>query len=360
MKEIVVDARMIEISGVGTYLQNLLSRLIDAPMRWRALLPPNVYERFSWLKKIDCIFLQTRFYSTREQWDLPRFIPKCDVFWTPSFNVPLFPIRARHRLATLHDVNQLACSSQLSIGEKMFVKTLMRRAAYGSTQVITDSLFSQREIEKHLAFPAEKMKVISLGVDHEWFNNQGKEDHLISLKYTLPKDFILFIGNVKPHKNLPRLLLAFEKTLDFRHHLVVVGRNEQALRGDDLRVFLEKRPTLKEKIHFLGFVPAEDLPPLYRLAKAFTMPSLYEGFGLPILEAMSCGCPVLAANRASLPEIAGPHAIYVNPEDVEDIARGLKEVLTKGAELTKGGVAWSRQFSWDKAAEEHLEILQSL
>lgn len=184
---------------------------------------------------------------------------------------------------------------------------------------------------------------------------------LLKEKYKINKKYILFVGTLQPRKNIVRLIEAFSKI----HHqqqlnLVIVGK-----KGWMYEEILEapKQYGIENQIKFLEFVPDEDLSLLYKNALCFVLPSLYEGFGLPVLEAMTQGCPVITSNVSSLPEAGGDAALYVDPEDVDDIAAKMQS-LVKDEELRKTliekGYKQVKKFSWEKAARETLKVLEEV
>ena len=183
----------------------------------------------------------------------------------------------------------------------------------------------------------------------------------ISEKYNLPENFVLYVGDVNYNKNIPGLIKAFAG-LKGDLSLVLTGK---AFLEDDLRENQEitkliKTLKLEKKVIRLGFLTTEDLVVLYNLAAVYCQPSFYEGFGLPVLEAMACGCPVVAANTSSLPEICGPAAIMVDPHYINDMIKGLQEALLKKEELKEKGFAQVRKFSWEKTAKKTYEIYQKV
>ncbi|MGB9857045.1 MAG: glycosyltransferase family 4 protein, partial [Dictyoglomaceae bacterium] len=209
------------------------------------------------------------------------------------------------------------------------------------------------------------IKVIYNGVDKEKFKvYEKKELERIKSKYKLPERFILFVGNVKPHKNLKGLLKAFRIVAEeFKDlFLVITGKKEGFLKGDkEIFELISKNFPLKERVIFTGYVDEKDLPILYNLAKLFVFPSLYEGFGLPPLEAMACGCPAVVSRIPPLLEICDDAVYYINPYDVGDIAKGITEVLENEKlrkELINKGFERVKEFSWKKSAREYLKLIK--
>jgi glycosyltransferase involved in cell wall biosynthesis len=201
----------------------------------------------------------------------------------------------------------------------------------------------------------DKIKVVLQGVDPSWFTPAKNPS-------PRAKPFLLYVGNIKPHKNLSRLVDAFGRIKDqIPHDLLLIGQKE-GFRTGDQKVEAQSR-VLGERIAFTGYLPTERLRDYLAHATALVFPSLYEGFGLPMLEAMACGCAVIASNAASLPEVGGDAALYFEPRLPSEIAAKILEVVQDEAlrqSLKKRGLARAREFSWEKTAEETSRVIDSI
>mgnify|MGYP000738785730 CR=1 FL=1 len=363
MKEICFDARMCSKTGIGVYIRNILEQLKKSSFKMRVLIKKEDVEKWKFLKEFDPIIVKSDIYSVQEQLELPLKIPKCDIFWTPHYNVPLSGLRAKKRVVNIHDVCHLAFSHQFSLIQKMYSRIVMNQAVQRSDLIFTGSYFSKEEILKYTRAKKEKVQVIWNGVNKALFQKEGLNVlENIKVKYTLPDNFFLYVGRFSPYKNIGRLLKAFSKLKkEFPHQaLVLVGSFPKE---EKMREVFNKFPDLKESVYFLGFIPEEDLPSIYQLAIALIHPSLYEGFGLTPLEAMSCGCPVVVSHAASLPEICGTNAVYVDPYQEESVLEGMKKVLLDKAlllSLSQRGVDWARQFNWDQTGASYIRALELL
>lgn len=371
-QNITVDMRMIGSSGIGTYIQNIVPEISSsAPeIRLNLLGSRSELQEYSWACKdnIRIIEFNAPVYSISEQIGMPAKIPSCDIFWSPHYNIPLLPIRAKKRLVTIHDVFHLAFFGQLPVRQKIYAVMMLNSAVRLSDSIITVSNFSRSEIMKHIKTGDGKISVIHNGISTERFR---KLDAAVSLyardKFSLPDKYILFVGNVKPHKNLKMLLSAYELLHERGvkdYFLVIAGKKEGFITGDS-KVFtiLKNNPFLKEKVFFTGYIKNEDLPAIYNLASILVFPSLYEGFGLPPLEAMACGCPAVVSNTASLPEVCGDAAYYVDPYDIENIAEGMYKALTDKAlrnSLIQKGFQMAGSSSLGKSSTEHIRVLEKL
>lgn len=291
---------MVKHGGIGTYLRSILNHL----------------------DQITPLEFDAPIYSLKEQWELSRRVPECDLFWSPHFNVPLFPIRAKKRVVTIHDVYHLDHLDQFSPLKRLYAKSVIGRAIKTADQVITISHFSKSRLLRYFPEIEHKIRVIHSGCDH-----------LLSVKpepVQVTKPFFLFVSNIKPHKNLPLLLEMMKGCKS--HQLVVVGKGEYGL----------------------GPVTEGQLVWLYQNADALLFPSFYEGWGLPPLEAMSLGCPVLASHAASIPEACGAAALYYSPYDLGELQKCINELPARRKELIERGLERASIFTWKKCADQHL------
>lgn len=347
--DIVLDARMLTSSGIGTYIQNILKGLSPF-LPIIAVGDEKALKNFPHLK--DIIPCNAPIYSLQEQIVLPRLIPLCALFWSPHYNVPLLPIRAKKRLVSLHDVYHLAFSSTLSTAQKAYAKIVIKQAVKRASGIITCSSFSRSEIGRFFPGVLAKTQVIPYGVDKTLFA-------LHKSNLNLPKRFILSVGNLKPHKNLITLV----KSLEYHDlSLVIVGAKE-GLRTYDQALFeyIKKRPHLAERIIFTGYV--ESLAAYYSAASVFVFPSLYEGFGFPALEAMACGCPVAVSTSASLPEVAGDAAAYFDPLSPLNLADSVKKIVQNEVyrtELIAKGYRRASELNWEACCENHRNYITQL
>lgn len=365
MHDVCVDARMLLASGIGTYLRALLPLLAQGPFQFRLIVNKDLVSKLPWLTRFSLEFLEAPIYSPAEQIQLPGVIGHCDLFWSPHYNIPLLNIRARKRLVTIHDINHIVFAKNLTLAQRIYAQIVMRQAIARSAHIITVSEFSKRELCEHVRAPAKKITHIHLGVDKKRFSQDEGRGEEIKKRYRLPEKYFLFVGNLKPHKNFMGLVHAYEhageQLRDFP--LVVVGRKEGFLEADSDSLRLIKDFAIHQKIYFLDFIAEEDLPVLYRLSAATIFPSLYEGFGLPAVEAMSAGSPLAVSNAASLPEVCGDAAVYFDPRQPEDIARVLVQLATHPhllETLKKKGLERSQQFCWDKCAQAHIRVMEDL
>jgi glycosyltransferase involved in cell wall biosynthesis len=288
---------------------------------------------------------------------------RADLFHAPHYVLPaLAPCRS---VVTIHDCIHLRFPQYLPsrLGHT-YARMALWVATHRSARVLTVSEASKRDILEFFDVPESKITVIYNAID-ERFSEEPAADEVLRVKerYQLNDPFILYAGNIKPHKNLVRLIEAFSQIRQgpFQElKLLIIGDQ------------ISKLPALRRAVHqlklhkhvrFLGYIPDETLAVLYRSAEVFVFPSLYEGFGLPPLEAMASGTPVVTSNVSSLPEVAGDAAVLVDPYDVDSIVEGLRRVLSDpalAAELRRKGLERAREFSWERSVAKTRQVYQQV
>jgi len=324
---------MREAGGVGTYLSEILSQWEKAGKDFFQLTPEKV---------------KAPIYSIREQIELPLKAPRSDLFWAPHFNVPLLPHQSKRLITTIHDTYHLDHLCEFSIPKQLYTKLMFRVATRRSDKIITVSEFSKSRLLKHFPEIEQKIEVIFSGCDH--LPVEGKEP-----KAKPPAPYYLFVGNLKPHKNLKCVLQAMEEVEG--SHLVVVGKMSGFIHGIDLEKLKQEFPRLKKRLHFVGKVPVDELSWYYQNAMGLIFPSFYEGWGLPPLEAMRLGCPVIASSAASIPEACGDAALYFNPLNPKELTKRMIHLSSQRDEWIDRGITHSASFTWKKTAEKHSEVI---
>ena len=334
------------------FFNNPVRAQIDPPLdRFPQLTSPLSYKPWR-LSALLAHFLQISQDS---------LFPKVNIFHATDHLLPrLSSIKG---VFTLHDLIFLFHPQTHKPLNRWFLTLMMPRFLRVADAVIAVSECTKRDAVRYYGIPEEKIIVIYEGVNPR-FRPAGPETvAAVRQKYGLPERFILYVGTIEPRKNLTTLLEAFHhlttlQPCDLR--LVIVGKRGWLYEGFFRRL---RELGLEERVHFTGYVPDEDLPALYSAADLFVFPSLYEGFGLPVLEAMACGTPVVCSNTSSLPEVAGDAALLVPPTDVRGLAEAMARVLTdetlRGAMRAKG-LARAGEFSWVRTAGETLRIYQTV
>jgi glycosyltransferase involved in cell wall biosynthesis len=329
------------------------------------ILPPDADEMIGLPDRpVEKICSSSRYYSLREQVELPRLLRRhqADLLHSPHFNIPL--ARPCPTVVTIHDVIYLACKQDLpSRLGRLYYHAMMAASVRRADRVITVSEFSKREIVRYLKADPAKIDVIHSGVDPGFQHviDRPQMDSVLS-RYGIDEDYILYTGIYRPRKNHAGLVRAFRELLGSgtRAKLVIAGPLDQREAEADLRQ-LGRELGIADKIILTGFVPDSDLPSLYSAARVYACPSLYEGFGFTVLEAMACGVPVVCSAATSLPEIAGDAALYADARKPQEFAaalwRAFHETELRG-ELIEKGLDNVRRFSWQNAANATLSIYQ--
>ena len=359
-----IDARKLHDFGIGTYIRNLLRHLarMDDRTEFVVFCRPEDRETLSTLgENFRAVPETAANYSVAEQLRIPLALQREGVtlFHAPHYVLPAL-VRCRS-VVTIHDCIHLMfpqyLPNRLAFG---YARTSIGLAARRATRVLTVSESSKRDILRFVDTEPEKIDVIYNAYDERFAIDPAEEDVVrVRERYQLQDEFVLYAGNVKPHKNLERLIDAFHivrnRGLD---HLKLVMIGDEISKYTALRRAVH-RHQLHKYVRFLGYLPEETLAVMYRLAGVFVFPSLYEGFGLPPLEAMASGTPVVTSNVSSLPEVAGDAAVLVDPYDPHAIADGIYRVLTDAdvrKDLRRKGVARAGQFSWEQSVRRVRKI----
>lgn len=281
------------------------------------------------------------------QLELPRHA-RSGVLWSPANAGPIY--HPRH-VVTIHDAAVLDHPEWFSAGFGAWYRFLLPRLAKNASHVLTVSEFSRRRLVETLDVDPERISVVPNGVDTKFEAVDSDAAGAVLKRLGLPRKYVLALGSLEPRKNIGGLLSAWalllsRKEIDKEVSLVVVGGKSSLFRDAGL-------PTLPERVVLTGYVADDDLPALYSRAMAFVYPSFYEGFGLPPLEAMACGAPVVTSSTTSIPEVTDKAALLVDPHETESIAEGLRSVLgdvNLRASLRATGLERVKVFSWDNSA----------
>jgi len=368
-----IDARMYRsgVAGIGRYSQNLISNLlkIDSDDQFVFFMTDEDYREFKHLKmqnsNVKVKITNIPHYSLAEQTKLPKIIEKekLDLMHFLNFN---YPVNYKGKfIVTIHDLTLIKfpdTAKRTNILKRSAFNFVMKKACQNATKVIAISNNTKRDIEDIFHIDSNKVKVIYESADdNTLFKCDQKYVDSMKKKYNIDSPVILYVGQFRPHKNLPGLVKAFSKIRDeIPCKLVLVGKPDLAHKR--LQESIDKTGK-KDDIVMPGFVSDEELACWYKLATVFVFPSLYEGFGLPGLEAMQSGTPVVAANNSVLPEIYEKAAIYFDPFETQDIADKIKSVLLNDklhSDLVQKGKERVKQFSWEKMAKETLDLYRQI
>jgi glycosyltransferase involved in cell wall biosynthesis len=363
-----IDARKLHDFGIGTYIRNLLRQLarLDRQTEYVVLSRPSDLGALTLLGENFRPVAETSVnYSLGEQIRIPLALrrERVTLFHAPHYVLP--PLVSCPSVVTIHDCIHLMFPQYLPNRlAHAYARMAITLASRRAKRVLTVSESSKRDILRFVDVPPDKIDVIYNAYD-ERFGVEPREEDVVRVRerYQLHDEFVLYAGNVKPHKNLERLIEAFylvrKQGLD---HLKLV------LIGDEISKYAALRRAvhshqLHKYVRFLGYLPEETLAVMYRLAAVFVFPSLYEGFGLPPLEAMASGTPVVTSNVSSLPEVAGDAAVLIDPYDPHSIADGIQRVLcdeTLRRDLRAKGLVRAQQFSWEASVSRVREIYEQV
>lgn len=285
---------------------------------------------------------------------------KIDVIHDPTNAGPFFFSFPTKRILTIHDLAPLIIPNAYNKRLALYYRYVLPFMIKTADRVIAVSKNTKNDLVNRLHVNENKIKVIYLGVNQEYKPLQKTEE--ITKKYGLTESFILFVGNIAPRKNLLVLLQAFNKLKKrkIKHKLVIAGKKDQKHK-QVLKMVNDLN--LGGEVIFTGYIPEEDLPSLYNAADLFVYPSLYEGFGLPVLESMACGTPVVASNTSSLPEVVGDAGLLINPRDVDALTDAIYKVLTDDElkeSLVEKGLRRVKLFAWEKTARETLRVYKEV
>ena len=362
---IAFDLRRIKNPGIGRYMRCLAEAVLaqGTGHEFLLILPPGSQEAISISgSHAERVCSSSRYYSLAEQVELPRLLRKyrIDLLHAPHFLLPL--MRPCPAIVTLHDVIYLACKDDLpSHLGRLYYRAMISMAARSADRVITVSEFSKSDIVRHLNIAPGKIEVIHSGTSHVFqpVADPARLDR-IRRKYSISRDFILYAGIYKLRKNHAGLIAAFHtlRAKGVVAQLVIAGPMDQ---GELPLQRLARELHIDQDVLFTGLVDDSELAALYSAARVYACPSLYEGFGFTVLEAMSCGAPVVCSWETSLPEVAGDGALYANARNPEEFAQALSRVFSDvelRADLVARGFRNCQRFSWAKAAAQTIEVYE--
>ena len=345
--------------GVGVYVHQLVTALrrVDPVNTYVTIrLGPGRLDLFTAGGGRDHVTLPGSLAHRLAAWvDVPfarvARAARLDLIHFPNQFGGAFLGRATRRVVTLHDITPLLFPEQHPPRRVLGYKLLLRRALGRADHVIVDATHTADDLVSRRLVERGRVSVIPLAADERFTAAGGDDD--VAARYRLPERFILTVGVLEPRKNHARLVAALARLHagGDAEHLVIVGREGWRWRDplDDPAL-----AHLRPYVHVLRHVPDADLPGLYRRAAVFAYPSLYEGFGLPLVEAMACGTPAVVSRAASLPEVAGEAALLVDPHDVDGLAAALRSILHDAAlaqRLRDAGLRRSRELTWQRTAQ---------
>jgi len=365
-----------EAMGVGYYAKNLVHALakVDSendyllygifydcyPRGWkRAAIPKSHNFRLHQKNSLS--------WLVRKRWEnggryKEKLLGGIDILHSTAYTMP--PVSKTKVVVTIHDLSCFVYPQYHTEANYQFVTRNVHQAARRASFIIADSENTKREIMRFLHVPEEKIEVIYLAAE-EGFDEKRSAESIAQIrnKYRIEKPYFFAVGSIEPRKNLASALIAFKALVEIRkidYQFVIAGG-----KGWENESFYQllKKLKIDDYLVFAGYIPEEDLPALYQGAEVFVYPSFYEGFGLPVLEAMSSGTPVVTSNTSSLPEVAGDAALLVNPAEIFDLYEAMEALVTSPSlreELRGKGLEQSKKFTWEKTACQTLEIYRKI
>jgi len=372
-----IDARCLEeenISGVGEYTLRLLENLLEIDKENRYIIFSNSFQQknnthFGWLKKYPNAQLKRFFFPNKilnfcfwyVNWPkIDRLIGGADIFFAPNINF-LSVSRKCPLIVTFHDLSferfPNFFSPKTRIWHKYFVNP--RKIARIAKKIIAVSESTKKDLEEIYKIEPENIEIIRHGLSQDFRIIDRNDPKFLEIqkKYKFPYKFVLYLGNIEPRKNIHSIISAYKFFVSSspklkKYKLVLAGNINPLCRNI----------ASKENIITCGYIERKDRPFVYNLASLFVYPSFFEGFGLPVLEAMACGTPVIASNNSSIPEVADNAAVLVDPNRPTEIAEAMSAILTDEKlynELRERGLRQAQKFSWKKCAEKTLSVILS-
>jgi len=350
------------LTGIGRYTHEVLKRLIESGHEWFLYSHDHINADYTERANVHLRTLKTlrclpRIVSTQTTIPLQANLDKVALFWSPTHRLPTFLSQKIARVLTIHDLVWKHAGETMRPINRWLDATLMPEGIRIADRIIAVSEHTALDLKTEFPATSHKIRTIPLGISS--LSKVASRESLASMGLT--GKYFLFVGTLEPRKNLERLISAFSalpQRLRENVCLAIVGGDGW---GGINVISIAEKFGVKKNVRILGYVSEEQLATLYSYALFLAMPSLYEGFGLPLLEAMARGIPVLTSNCSSMPEVAGNAGILVNPHDVSSIAKGLFEMLENGVlrgKLSKLAVTNAARFSWDKATRDTLCVFE--
>jgi glycosyltransferase involved in cell wall biosynthesis len=354
------------MAGAGVYTYQLVRALTEADGDQRLIVfaRPGLFDDLAALRRLHVVHADPPSRPGRLLWEqtaLPLLLRRLrvDVLHSPHHHTPVAALGVQ-RVVTFQDVTFLLLPDRYPLTRRLYMEAVTRASARVADAVITPSQVVRRQVVQRLGVPAERVVVIPLAPGPQFAPAGEDAMAAVRAKYELPGRYILSVGSLEPGKNRARLIQAYAEVgaTEAGCPLVIAGQPGWKYSGD---LQLVQALGLEGRVRFLGYVPDDDLPALYSGATLLAFPSLYEGFGLPVLEAMACGTPVVTSNVSGTAEAAGDAALLVDPRDAQALAEAMAWLLrdeTLRRELRSRGLERAAQFTWQRTARDTLSVYE--
>lgn len=353
-------------TGIGTYTQQILKYMLkfDTFNEYYLYWCGTNYVDIAKQDNVTISISSKKHHRFFEEYFVPQNLKarEIDIYHVPQNGIGLPSKKSAIYLSTIHDLIPYIMPETVGRGYLKRFISQMPQIIQNSDMIITVSEFSKRDIIRIFDVEEDKVKVTPLAAD-EYFKPMDKETakEYLKIKYNIEGEFLLYLGGFSPRKNVKSILVAFSrihKNLSKDNKVVIIGPSK-----DDHSYLIGLCDSLgiKDKVIFTGYVPYEDLPYFYNSCSVFVYPSLYEGFGLPPLEAMSCRAPVITSNVSSIPEVVGDGAVLINPFDTEELVGAMEKVIEDDNirnDIAERGYIRSKEFSWSKTAAMTLNVYE--
>jgi Glycosyltransferase len=353
-------------TGIGTYTRQILKHIlsIDSQNSYYLFWSGRGYEHLTKHDNVKISLSSRKHHRFWEQYYIPDILRRncIDIYHVPQNGIGLPESKNSIKIATIHDLIPYIMPETVGRGYLSKFLSQMPGIISSVDMIITVSEWSKKDIMRIFDVPEDKIAVTHLAADDMFVPMDKISAHqYVGSKYSIDTDFILYLGGFSPRKNVKSILVAFSmiyKNLSKNYKVVIIGS------ARDDHQFLNKLAQslgIEDHVCFAGYVPYEDLPYFYNAADLFVYPSLYEGFGLPPLEAMCCGTPTITSNVSSIPEIVGDGALLINPFDTGELAKAMEKALENNdmkADIISRGFERSSAFNWRKTAQETLKVYE--
>ena len=361
-----IDASKIareEKTGTENYSTNLVKALGRIDKENRYVLYFNKIPQFFEIGQPN---FSSKIIPATKFWTQIRLALECifsppDILFVPAHTMPLIRRPGLKTVVTIHDLGAEYLAEYHKFPQKLYLNWSTKFVAFRASHIITDSNSTKKDLMKRFGVSSRRISEVDLGVDKAVFYPRTPDEvERLRLSYGLKKKYFLYVGTIQPRKNLVRLIEGFSKA-NLKHYDLVIAGSPGWLYGDIYEA--PKKFGVELNVKFVDYIPSKDLPTLYSGALALLFPSLYEGFGLPILEAFACSCPVVTSKVTATAEVASSAAILVDPFKVEEITRAISKIASSQElrkKLIEKGKKRIGDYSWEKTAKETIKVFEKV